>query len=56
MDKNQFPDFILGTMKNLNMVIILYLTGVTAYSLTGYVHENSALQFLIKAKQNFLLL
>lgn len=51
MDKNQFPDFILGTMKNLNMVIILYLTGVTAYSLTGYVHENSALQFLIKAKQ-----
>ncbi len=51
MDRNQFPGLVLGSMKHLNMVIILYLAGVTAYSLNGYIYENSAMDFLIKAKQ-----
>lgn len=50
-DKNQLPGLMLGMMKNLNMVIILYLAGVTACSLSGYAHENSAMEFLIKAKR-----
>ena len=48
MDRNQFPGLVLGSMKHLNMVIILYLAGVTAYSLNGYIYENSAMDFLIK--------
>ena len=51
MDRNQFPGLVLGSMKHLNMVIILYLAGVIAYSLNGYIYENSAMDFLIKAKQ-----
>lgn len=49
--KNQFPGLVLSTMKHLNMVIILYLTGVTAYSLAGCIHEDSAMDFLIRAKR-----
>ncbi len=49
MNKNQFPGYVLGIMKNLNMLIILYISGVTARSLFGYIHENSAMDFLMKA-------
>ena len=49
MDKNRFPEWVLCTMKNLNMVIILYLTGVTAYSLSGYIQEHSAMDCLLRA-------
>ncbi len=51
MDKNRFPEWVLGTMKNLNMVIILYLTIVTSYSLSGYIQEHSAMDFLLRAKR-----
>lgn len=51
MNRNQFPGCVLGIMKNMNMIIILYLTGVTVHSLSGYIHENSALNFLMKAKR-----
>lgn len=50
MNRNQFPESILGTMKNLNMIMILYLTAVTTHSLYGYVREGSALNFLMKVK------
>ena len=50
MNRERFPDFVLGTMKNLNMVIILYLTMVTVHSLSGYVYENSAMDFLIRVQ------
>lgn len=51
MDRQQFPGYVLGTMKNLNMIIILYLTGVTTYGLYGWIQERSAMDFLIRAKQ-----
>ena len=47
MNRKGFPDFVLSTMKNLNMVMILYLTMVTVHSLYGYVDGNSAVDFLI---------
>lgn len=45
MNREDFPGFVLNTMKNLNMVIILYLTMVTVHSLSGYIYENSAMSF-----------
>lgn len=51
MNRERFPDLVLGAMKNLNMVIILYLTMVTVHSLSGYVYENSAMDFLIRVKR-----
>lgn len=50
MDERQFPGFALNTMKNLNLMIILYLTLVTMHSLSGYLHENSVLQFIMRVK------
>lgn len=50
MERDQFPEFVLGVMKHLNMIIILFIAGVTAHSLFGYVHENSALDFLMKVR------
>lgn len=51
MERRQLPNYVLCTMKNLNMLIILYLAGVTAYSLSGYIQECSAMDFLIRAKR-----
>ncbi len=51
MNKKGFPDFVLSTMKNLNMVMILYLTMVTVHSLYGYVDGNSAMDFLMQVKR-----
>lgn len=50
MDRDRMPGLVLAVMKNLNMVILLYITGITAYSLRGYVHENSALDFMLRIK------
>ena len=51
MDKERFPKYVLGMMKNLNMVIILYLAIVTVHSLSGYIFEHSAMDFLMKVKR-----
>ncbi len=51
MNREGFPGLVLNTMKNLNMVMILYLTMVTAHSLYGYVDENSAMDFLMQVKR-----
>ncbi|MCI9179999.1 MAG: sensor histidine kinase [Lachnospiraceae bacterium] len=51
VDRKDYPRLVLSTMKNLNMVIILYLTMVTVHSLSGYIAENSAMDFLLRAKQ-----
>lgn len=48
MDENRFSDYVLVVMKNLNLVIILYIAAVMSYSLMGYVQENTALEFLTK--------
>lgn len=50
MNKSQSPGLILGIMKHLNFVIVLFITGVTVHSLLGYVHENSVLDFLARVK------
>lgn len=39
-------DYVLVLMKNLNLLIILYISVLIAYSLYGYLHENSALDFV----------
>lgn len=50
MDKNKYPGLILRIMKNLNMAVILYVTIIVMRSLTGYVHERTAYQFLLRIK------
>ena len=51
MNEEYVPKYVLSMMKNLNMVVILYLTMVTAHSLSGYIFENSAMDFLMKVKR-----
>lgn len=46
MDENQSSDYVLVIMKNLNLLIILYISVIMSYSLSGYIQENSALKFL----------
>lgn len=46
MEERQCPDYILLIMKNLNLVIILYISLIMAKSLSGYIHENLAYEFL----------
>ena len=37
MGKRQLSDYVLIVMKNLNLVVILYVAGIMASSLRGYV-------------------
>lgn len=46
MDDNRTPDIVFKWMLNLNLLIILYIAGVMAKCLFGYVHDNTALQFM----------
>lgn len=46
MEENQVPGVIFKWMLSLNLIIILYIAVGMAASLTGYVHENTALAFL----------
>lgn len=48
MDEKQTLDYVLIVMKNLNFIIILYIASIIAYSLSGYLQEYSALEFLGK--------
>ena len=48
MDENRVSDYVLIFMKNLNFVIILYIAVLMAYSLSGYIQEGSAYEFLMK--------
>lgn len=48
MDENKSPDYVLIIMKNLNFIIIVYISIIMAYSLSGYIQENSAWEFLLK--------
>lgn len=49
MDEKIVADNVLIVMKILNFFIILCILVVMAYSLTGHIIENSALDFLVKA-------
>lgn len=46
IDEERISDYVLIFMKNLNLIIILYIAMIMAYALTGYIHENSAYEFL----------
>lgn len=46
MEANRKPNIIYIWMLNLNLIIILYITGIMAAGLLGHVHENSALEFM----------
>ena len=48
MDENRTSNDVLLFMKNLNLVIVLYIAVLMAYSLSGYIREKSAYQFLLK--------
>lgn len=48
MDENRNEDRVLILMKNLNFLIILYISFFMSYSLSGYLQENSALDFLTR--------
>ncbi len=49
MKESRFSDYVLVIMKNINLIIILYMSLLMAYSLSGFVRENSALEFLAAA-------
>ena len=46
MEETQSASYVLVIMKNLNLVIILYIATLITYSLSGYIQESSALDFL----------
>lgn len=46
MDDNRISNIIYAWMLNLNFIIVLYTAGIMTTCLLGYVHENTALEFL----------
>lgn len=49
MEENRYLNRVLAVMKNLNLLIILYLSVIIAYGLQGFIRENTALDFLSRA-------
>lgn len=49
MDESRSSGYVLVIMKNLNLIIILYLAVLMAHSLHGHIQENTALDFLAGA-------
>lgn len=50
MDEKQVSDYVLIIMKNLNFIIILYIAGLMFHSLSGYITENEAINFIISSQ------
>lgn len=48
MGKVRFSDYILILMKNLNFITLFYIAMLMQYCLTGYIRENSALEWIQK--------
>ena len=46
VDESRSSGYVLVIMKNLNLLIILYLAVLMAHSLHGHIQENTALDFL----------
>ena len=44
----QIPELIFRVLIMFNLLIILYVTSLTGHALWGYVHEGSALEFLVR--------
>ena len=48
MEESRNSDYLFILMKNLNLITILYISYIMAYSLYGVIQEHSALDFLEK--------
>ena len=48
MKRSRLSDYVLVLMKNLNFLTIAYISAIIAYSLSGYIKENSALELMQK--------
>lgn len=48
MGERRLAEEILIIMKNLNLLIIIYVAAVMSYSLSGYIKEGTALDFLMQ--------
>ena len=48
MEENRYSSRALTAMKNLNLLIILYISVLAAFCLSGIVQENSAAEFLAR--------
>lgn len=46
MEENRTSDYVLLFMKNLNLIIVIYITTLMSYSISGYLEENTAERFL----------
>jgi signal transduction histidine kinase len=46
---SQMPEIILNEMKLLNLVIFLFITVITVHAQRGYIHDGSALRFLVES-------
>ena len=51
MAEDKISDYILGCMKNLNLIVVVYLSELICYALTGFAEANTALDFLMQAEQ-----
>ena len=49
MNERQVSDYVLVLMKNLNLLIILYMAGILSASLYGFVEAGTAYDFLLEA-------
>ncbi len=50
MSEKQSYDYVLIVMKNLNLIIVLYIAGLMAVSLGGYIRDGSAMEFMAAAR------
>ena len=48
MKRSRLSDYVLVLMKNLNFLTITYISVIIAYSLSGYIKENLALELMQK--------
>ena len=46
---DQIPEMVFRVLQMFNFLIILYITLISSHALWGYVHEGTALEFLLRA-------
>ena len=46
---DQIPELVFRVLNMLNFLILLFVTLTTQHALWGYVHEGTALEFLLRA-------
>ncbi len=51
MNESYHSRYMLVIMKNLNLLTVLYIAVIMAYGLSGYIQENTAVDFLTKIYQ-----